>query len=193
MAYRVIVADSGQSVKKAVRMALPESEFEVFPFHDFHEACEQLSVINPDVVLLSLSLPLKNIGELYEQLQSQQKTRKVSLVLIKGLFEPFDEEKVSELGSDLILQIPFDSRTLERVVRSLIEKKNDPQTLPEEPFLDDWADQGGPDNQEELIRALAREEAYEVEKKIKNHLIPEVKAWLEQELEEVKRKLETKD
>ncbi len=193
MAYRVIIADPGQSVKKAVRMALPENEFEVFPFHDVREIFEQLNEINPDIIMLSLSLPLKNIGQLHEQLQSQRKSRKVSLVLIKGLFEAFDEEKISELESDLILRIPFDSRTLAEGVRSLIEKRNDPQTLPEEPFLDGWADQGGSDNQEERIRTLAREEASEVEKKIKNHLIPELKAWLEQELEEIKRKLGPKD
>lgn len=193
MAYRVIIADPGQSIKKAVRMALPESEFEVFPFHNLREVFEQLNEINPDVILLSLSLSLNSISELLEQVQSQRQSRKVSLVLVKGLFEPHDEEKVSELDPDLVLQTPFDSRTLEKGVRVLIERNNAPQTLPEEPFLDEWDDHRVQDNQEEMIRTLAREEAAKVEKKVKDHLIPEVKTWLEQELEEIKKKLGCKD
>lgn len=197
MAYRVIVVDPGYSVKKAVRMALSESEFEIFPFQDVPGVLEQISGINPDVVLISSTLSLKNLGELHKQLHSQDQFQKTSFILIKGLFEPLKEEKMSELDPDFVLQAPFDSRTLEKNIRALIEMKNDPQTLPEEPFLDDWADGGETDRQEEKIRALVREETSEVEKKlekkIKHRFFPEMKTWLREELEEIKKNLERKE
>lgn len=197
MAYRVIVVDPGYSVKKAVRMALPESEFEIFPFQDVPGALEQTGRIDPDVVLIASALSLKNMGEWHRQLHDQDKLQKTSFILIKGLFESLDEEKLSELNPDLVLQTPFDSKTLEKNIRGLIEMKNDPQTLPEEPFLDEWANGGETDKQREKIRAMVREETSEVEgkleKKIKNRLFPEIKTWIQEELEKTKKNLESKE
>ncbi len=197
MAYKVIVADQSYAVKKAVRMALPESDFEIFPFKEGYEILERLSEINPDVVLLSLSLSLKSIHELQKQLKSQGEFQNISLILLKGTFEPLEEEKISGLDYDHIVQAPFDSQRLERIVRDLIEKKNDPRTLPEEPFPDELPDERETDKLEERIRALVKNEISEVERelerRIKDHLIPEMKAWLLEQLEEIKKSFESKE
>lgn len=193
MAFRVVVVGLGRSVEKAIRMALSESEFEIYPFQDAPGVLAQLREINPDVVFLSHSLSPKNIGDFSKQFQSQAQFHKTSLVLVKGLFEPLDGKKMSELDFNLVLQLPFDSRTLEKGVRALIEKKNDPQTLPEEPFLDDWIEGGEAGSQEEKIRTLVRTETSEAEKRIINRLLPEMKTWLQDELEEIKNRIKSKE
>jgi len=176
MAYRVIVADPSYSVKKAVRMALPESDFEIFPFNEGRDVLERLSEINPDVIFLSLSL--KSIHELQKQLKSRGESQTTALILLRGTFEPLGEERISELDYDQIVQAPFDSQRLEGIVRNLIEKKNDPRTLPEEPFPDELPDE------QELDR---------LEERIKARLIPEMKTWLREELAKIKKSLESKE
>jgi len=191
MVYKVIVADSSPSIQKAVKMAFSDSEFEIYPFDDGQEVMEHLNQINPDAVLLRLSILPKDGYKVGRYLKSQEQFKKTSLILLKGVFEPFDKEIVAELNYDEIVQVPFDSERLVRLVRDIIERKNDPQTLPEELELDDISD---PELQTELdarIKAFVRQEFLDVEreleKRIKAKLLSEIKAWLLSKLEEIKR------
>lgn len=191
MTYKLIVADDSPSVQKAVKMAFSDSEIEIYPFNDGQEAIQNLSQINPDAVLLRLSLPPQDGYEVGRYLKSQEQFKKTPLVLLHGVFEPVDREKIVELDYDEIVKVPFASEKLAELVRDLIERKNDPQTLPEELKLDEISI---PELQTELeakVKALVKKETLdmerELEKRVKTQLLSEIKSWLLNQLEEMKK------
>lgn len=135
--YKMIIADCSSSVQKAIELAFPGSEFEIYPFQDGLSVLESLSQINPDAILLSLSLPAKDGYEVGRYLRSQEQFKKTALLFLKGAFEPLDLEKIASLNSDGIVQKPFDSEKLALMVREIIDRKRDPLTFPEEPLFDE--------------------------------------------------------
>jgi len=204
MAYKLLVADSSPSVQKVVQMAFSEPDFEIYPFEDGQEVLVSIGQINPDAVLLSLSLPSKDGYEVSRYLRSREDFRKTALVLLKNAFEPLDLEKMHSLDYDEIVQKPFDSENLARLVRDIIDKKKGPHSFPEESLLDEipatstlplfeepgFRPSSSPplpeEEMEAKIKQVIREEILsmerELEKRLKASLRAEVKDWLEKEI-----------
>ena len=137
MSYRVIIADASPSVQKAAQMAFPERGFEIYPFEDGNEVLESLGRINPDAVLVSLSLAGKDGYDVGASLRGREEHQKTTLILLKGAFEPLDGERLAGLDCDKIVQKPFDSESLADTVLELVDKKKAPSTLPEEMILEE--------------------------------------------------------
>ncbi len=192
MAYRVIVADNSASVQKAVKMAFSDSEFEIYPFHDGKEVLKELRQIEPDVVLLRLSLPPEGGYEVAHRIKGEEGIKRASLILLRGVFEPVDQTKMAELEYDEIIQVPFDSNKLANLVQDLIERRKDPQSLPEEIELDEVSGPQIKTGLDKEIKAWIRKEiidsAGEMEERVKSRLLPEIKSWLLQWLKEHKNK-----
>ncbi len=203
MAYKLVVADSSPSVQKIVQMAFSGPDFEVYPLEDGQQVLESIGRINPDAVLLSLALPSKDGYEISHYLRSREDFKKTVLVLLKNAFEPLDAEKMNRLDYDGIVQKPFDSEELARLVRDVIDKKKGPHSLPEESLLEEnpaaatlplfeepsfqpsSSASRSEDELEEKIKQVMREEILaverELEKRFKASLRAELKDWLDKE------------
>lgn len=196
MAYKVVVAESSFSVQKAIRMAFQEADFEVHFLSDGEEVENALLQINPDAVLLSLSLPNKDGYQIGSSIKKQERFKKTSLILLQGAFESLDKEKLAALEYEILVQEPFDSEKLARSVREILDRKNDPQTLPEEL---DPGEASFPDVQVELndqVREFVKQEILEVEreleKRIGTRVLSDVKEWLQKSRQEGKNKQKKK-
>ncbi|MGQ9672125.1 MAG: response regulator transcription factor [Candidatus Aminicenantales bacterium] len=196
MPYKLVLADPSPSLLKIIQMAFPEPDFEIHVFEDGLETIRSLSDINPDAVLLSLSLPLKDGYEVGRWLMSREEFKKTGLVFIKNAFEPTEPDKLSELEYDGIVEKPFDSEKLAKVVRDIIDKKKGPPGFPEEYLIDEIPATGplpasgthdfglaeGDEKVEAKIKAIIREEILEMERELEKRLhaslLAELKAWL---------------
>jgi len=194
MAYKVILLEDSSAVKKAVRMSLSFPDFELYTYHGIGEFLEKLHQIKPDAVLVGVSLVSRSESRALEDWKSRKISEKTAVILLRKVFEPVDQEKVAELDYDAILRVPFDSGRLASLVWNLIEKKDDPLSLPEEHLLDDFSTKEGVDELDERIRALVKQETLdmgrELEKRMKLQLIAEMKDWLRKKLDEIKDKSE---
>jgi DNA-binding response OmpR family regulator len=203
MPYKVILADSSPSVQKAVQMAFSEPDFELHTVEDGVLAIESLARINPDAVLLSLALPSRDGYEVGRYLRGREEFRKAGLVLLKNSFEPVDGDRLRGLDYDEIVQKPFDSEGLARMVREIVDRKKTPHSFPEEALIEEpspeavrplfkeeefipppSSSQPG-DEVEEKVRNIIREEILsverELEKRLKASLRTEFKEWLDRE------------
>jgi DNA-binding response OmpR family regulator len=182
MNYKILVADDSPSIQKLIQMSFPEEEFEIFTLSDGQEVLDSLSQINPDAILLNLSLPQMDGYELGEHIKKQDAFNKVPLILIKEAFEPLDQERLEKFEYDQLIQKPFDSDALVQKVRSVIEERKIPMTLPEEPV---WNEASAVEMKVELderVRGLVKNEILgvqrELEKRIKARILAELKMWL---------------
>jgi DNA-binding response OmpR family regulator len=182
MPYKLLVAHSSPSVMKAILLAFPEPDYEVYPFKSGVEVMQELNQIAPDAILLSLSLHQENGFEIGRYLKEQEKFKQIPLILFYGAFETVREENTAGFIYDELVQEPFDSERLVQTILELIEKRKGPQTLPEEPDLDSDPLEGERIVMDEDIKEFVRKEIYdaekELEKRIRARVLAEVKNYL---------------
>ncbi len=183
MAFKVLAADSSPSALEAIQMAFQDSEYDVFTCQDGMGVMDFLPRLNPDAVVLGLSLDKMDGYELAGFIKSKKQFRSTPLILLKSAYEPLDEERLKKIGYDDIFQEPFDSEVLTRKIRVLIAERKTPTTLPEEPVGGDDQESRPKENtlQQEIgtelkeqIRALVKKEMLEFEEKLKNRIL----TWL---------------
>lgn len=177
---KLIIADASPSVQKALQLALTDSRLEIHAFENGLELIKALPEIQPDAILLSLSLPGKDGYEVGAYLRSQEKFRNISLILLRAAFEPLDEERMALLENVEIVQKPFDSEKLAERIIEIVGEKKEPSTLPEEltpeeflegmefserPFSPKISSAG-----EGKIREILREEILEIERELEKRL-----------------------
>ena len=104
------------------------------------------------------------------------------LILIKEAFEPLDKDRLESLEFDELIQKPFDSDALVQKVRSIIEERKIPMTLPEEPVWDEDVSAEMKVELDETVRKLVKKEILgvqrELEKRLKARILAELKMWL---------------
>ncbi len=191
MPYRIIIADPSVSVRKTLQSVLAEPEFRTYPVSSGEELFSSFDGVDPDAVIVSLTLPGLRAGELGRMLKSRPGRREVPLVALHGMFEPFDAEAAELADFDAVFQKPFDSGELAEGLRLLISSKSGPTSIPE---LTDWAggaregtdelEIDGPADQDgeavspvlkRLVRAEVQEMERKLEKRIKTGLLEEIK------------------
>jgi DNA-binding response OmpR family regulator len=205
MAYKLIVGDASPSVQKIVQMAFPEKDFDLHMFEDGLEVIQSLGSINPDAVLLSLSLPSRDGYEVGRYLRGRENFKKTALILLRNAFEALDLEKLRGLECDEIILKPFDSEKLARTVREIIDRKKGPHSLPEESFLDEAAapaalplfdeEEFAPPplttsegDLEEKVRHLLKEEVLSMERELEKRLRATLRAELQRVLDAASKK-----
>jgi DNA-binding response OmpR family regulator len=182
MPYKIILADDSPSVQKLIHMSFSASDFDILTFNDGQEVIETIHQVNPDAVLLNLSLPQKDGYEVGAYIREHKEFAQVILILIKEAFEPLDKEKLAGFEFDELVQKPFDSEKLAETVLGKIEEKKVPVTFPEDPIRTE----GFPPEEkvalDEQIKDLVKQEILQVEreleKRIKARVIAEIKMWL---------------
>ncbi len=205
MVCKVIIADSSPSVQKVVQMAFSDPGFELYPFIDGAELLQSIARINPDAVLVSLSLPGRDGYEIGRYLRSREEFKKTALFFLRNSFEVLDLDRLRGVEYDGIVLKPFDSEKLAQTVRELVDGRKGPHSFPEESLLEDIPPSGPvplfeeaefaplpasearrEDDVEERIRRLLQEEVLsmerELEKRLRASLRAELQALLEAEL-----------
>ncbi|MFA9452272.1 MAG: PleD family two-component system response regulator [Candidatus Aminicenantaceae bacterium] len=192
MAYRVLVADSSPSALKALHMAFQNSHYDLYTSADGSEVMGLLPQVNPDAIVLGLSLPHADGYELALQIRRMEEFARTPLVLLQAAFEEFDEARVIGLVYDEIVTKPFDSEELAHRIRTLISGTREPESLPEEPgparVEDRVTEAAMPGTlhehaSDDMLRSQIKQEILamerELEKRITARVKAEIKAWLQ--------------
>ena len=182
MSYKILVAEDSPSTQKLIQMSFPDTEFEIFAISDGREVLDSLGQTNPDAILLNLSLPHMDGYELAQHIKNQEEFSRIPLFLIKEAFEPLDKDRLDVVGYDELIQKPFDSDGLVQRVRTAIEERKIPMTLPEEPVWDEDSDTETRVELDGTVRELVKQEILgvqrELEKRLKARILAEIKMWL---------------
>lgn len=181
---KLVVGECSPSILKALEMAFPKEEFEIYPCTDGAQVERALGKIDPDVILLNLSLPLKDGYEVARHIKRRKKFEKTPLILLKGAFHALEKERIADLEYDEIVQEPFDSEKLVQIVRGILEQGEDPETLPEEPILDGTSTHDFGDEFDVKVTEVVRKEMLGVESKLRDkietRILGELKEYIDQ-------------
>lgn len=188
MAQKIIIADRSISALEALRLALMDSGYDVYTFSNGEEVIKSLPHIQPDALLLGISLKGKPGLEVGEYIKESKDYDDIPLVFLAGIFEEVDEERMSKIPNQGVFREPFDSGEVARKIKSLLEGEEGVDTLPEEPSFDEIEEirrefQKRVDALEKNIsskmRNVVKKEIYEVskelEKRIKAGILEKIK------------------
>lgn len=113
----------------------------------------------------------------------------MALFLIRGVFEPLNEDRLGGIRFDGLVVKPFDSESLVRAVKDAVDRKKGPLSFPEEATLEEIVVEkpkppsGTGRVLPEVMRAAVREEILaverELEKRIRTRILAVVKEWME--------------
>ncbi|MFO7865196.1 MAG: response regulator [Candidatus Aminicenantes bacterium] len=179
MKRRVLGADASMSLLEAIQISFQSAGFDVYTSRDGRDVMELATEIEPDAVLLGISLPGKSGYTLARDLSSEDKFRHIPLFFLIGVFEEVDQSQLSGLFFEDMIRAPIDSGALASRVKRLLDEQSAPRTLPEEP---EWIDSADFDSRfqkawqekekefRENITRMVRKEVLEAERELEKRL-----------------------
>lgn len=128
--YRVLLADSSYTIRRIVELSFSEeSDIELITFESGTPLREKLLELTPYVVLVDIRLPEFNGYQVCKFVNESDALAHTRVFLLKGGFEPVNEELLKELKYQEIITKPFDSNALVKTVKDILEEGR-PQTAP---------------------------------------------------------------
>jgi CheY-like chemotaxis protein len=121
----VIVVDDEETVSSFVRLVLEQQGFETLTTTNGLACLSLLQVKNPDLILMDISMPDMDGGELFSRVRELPNGRKVPIIFITGLISPDEEAEFNRVQEDNkhYLGKPFTPQKLIAVVNQMLGKK----------------------------------------------------------------------
>lgn len=119
---KLLLADDSVTIRKVVELTFADEGIDVTTAADAAAAMERFVQIQPDIVLVDVSLPDTNGYQICEMIKQDEATRHIPVLLLVGSFEPFDQDEAERVSADGFLTKPFHSiRDLVARVLDLLE------------------------------------------------------------------------
>src|SRR3989338_7295075 len=109
---KLLVADDSLTIQKVIRLALLHEGYDIQAVADGYEAIQQISVIQPDLVLIDVALPERSAFEVKAEIDAHEDLKAIRFILMSSAFEAVDEAQVKELRFQAHLRKPFDPAQL---------------------------------------------------------------------------------
>lgn len=118
----VLIVDDNPMNMKLVRVLLTGEGYEVRTAADALEALDILKEWRPLLILMDIQLPGIDGLELTRQLKANSATDQIIIIGLTAYAMKGDEERILAAGCDAYIAKPIDTRTLPRVIATLLEK-----------------------------------------------------------------------
>ena len=120
MGHKLLLADDSITIQKVVGIIFSGEEYDLTVVDNGTDALERAREAVPDVMLIDALMPGKNGYDVCLEARKDPLLSAVPILLLTGVFEPFDETKARESGADDFIAKPFESQVLINKVKELI-------------------------------------------------------------------------
>jgi DNA-binding response OmpR family regulator len=119
----IVLADNSYTIRRIVELSFSdETDIELVTFENGLNLKEKLVELRPQIVLVDIKLPEFNGYEVCKFAQDNEELTETKVFLLKGGFEPIDENLLKGLKYENIITKPFDSNALVSNIKKLLEK-----------------------------------------------------------------------
>lgn len=132
---KIVLADNSYTIRRIVELSFSEEEeIELISFEDGQNFKEKLLELKPEVVMVDIKLPEFNGYQVCKFINEEESLKHTKVFLLKGGFEPIDENLLTNLKYVNIITKPFDSNALVATIKKiLIERpQQTPPSMPED-------------------------------------------------------------
>ena len=118
----VMVVDDEETVSSFVRLVLEQQGFQTLTTTSGKACLDLLKAKAPDLILMDISMPDMDGGELFSRVRTVPNGRNVPVIFITGLISPDEEQEFNKVREDRkrYMGKPFTPTKLLTVVRDMI-------------------------------------------------------------------------
>ncbi|HZI92976.1 MAG TPA: response regulator [Patescibacteria group bacterium] len=120
MKKKIFLADDSITIQKVVELTFSEENYEVVCVSNGAAAMQRIGEASPDIALLDVIMPDRSGYEICAHTKKDKDLAWMPVLLLTGAFEPYDENRASEVGADGHMTKPFESRALVTKVEALL-------------------------------------------------------------------------
>ena len=126
MPKRLLLADDSLTIHRVVELTFADEDFEIISARSGTEAIEKINQERPDIVIADVNMPEQDGYQVCKYIKSNPELAHIPVILLKGIFEPYDEEKAREAGYDAVISKPFQSKSfIAKVKETLASAKRE--------------------------------------------------------------------
>ena len=118
----VLLVEDTSSLAAEIIDILRMENFNVSLAKNGSDALSQLRIKIPDIVVSDLFMPELDGFQLITELKNDNKLKHLPIIILSARTTPDTIEKVKELGADLFIQKPCDSRYLVGSIKGVLKK-----------------------------------------------------------------------
>jgi DNA-binding response OmpR family regulator len=120
---RIVLADNSYTIRRAVASSFADEEnIELISLENGIGFRKKLLELKPEIVIVDVKFPKFNGYEVCRFINNTEALKDTKVYLLKGGFEPPDENSLKGLHFVDILKKPFDSNALVATIKNLLEE-----------------------------------------------------------------------
>ncbi len=119
----VLAIDDSELVHHLLKIYLQGENLELHSATSCEEGLKKVTELNPDLILLDISMDGMNGFELLKKLKEDPHTQNIYVILISGLSESVDREKGFDMGAFDFITKPLNQLELKASVRNALRMK----------------------------------------------------------------------
>jgi DNA-binding response OmpR family regulator len=120
---KLLLADESATTRRVIELTFAGADVEVVAVNDGEQAIHRILMDKPDIVLADIGTSKRSGYEIAAYVKQHAELSHVPVVLLAGAFEPVDEARARQVGSDGILVKPFEPHQVVARVRELLETR----------------------------------------------------------------------
>ena len=120
MGNRVLVVEDSAVIRRLIEVCLRPANLEILMREDGPSGLEAALNENPDLLVLDIGLPEMDGWEVLDRLRSNEKTKKLPVLVLTAHAEEESRRRADEGGADSFVTKPFQPNVFRQEVLSLI-------------------------------------------------------------------------
>jgi len=120
----LLLADGSVTIQRVMELTFAHEDIRVTAVSDGRKAIQHLDSQPVDVVLADVDLPEVDGYSLTAHMRRVPRLKSVPVLLLAGAFEPIDQAKAREVGSDGVITKPFEPQVVVTRVKELIDQRD---------------------------------------------------------------------
>lgn len=122
MPHTLLLADDSVTIRRVIELTFTDQNVRVVSVSSGREALERIASDRPDIVLADIGMADVSGYEIAAFIKGRDDLRHIPVVLLAGAFEPLDEAKARQAGSDAVLVKPFEPQMVVARVSELLAR-----------------------------------------------------------------------
>ena len=118
---KILVVDDDENIRELVSATLENEHYKIYEAVNGEEAINLAKDKKPALILLDVSMPLKDGFEVCKILKTHQETRSICVIMLTGKTNEDDKRKCGELGANDYITKPFSPLSLIKKVELVLE------------------------------------------------------------------------
>jgi len=120
--YKILIIEDNEDNMDLINSYL-EDEFELINAYDGRSGLQKANDLNPDLILLDISLPLMDGNEVLKHIRKNEKIKNIPVIALTAHAMKGDREKYLQIGFDEYISKPIiDDEYLIETINKLIKE-----------------------------------------------------------------------